>query len=863
MVLSSPQAIHACFENYPPVRQRLIFKGRVLVDDAVLSTVGVVDGSQVFMTARLQSGVEYPSEQPSPSPAPSSAASSQAGPPSGSASSLGDQGGTLLIPLDASSFGGAGLAAIIGQALSAVMGGGRGGGSRMSGQGDTQISVSLLPIQLGAASANPAHSALMRQHRRVSDGRSARGTPGRSPATSAASAERAAPSPAPAAGMSPSPSVGTDIRTDQARPEGEPLPGRASAQSAAAVPATQQESTINAALDDIFAGISTTATPAAPLPRAVESRPVPTIILPSTAGVPHPHRHTEPVSANATSTRAFPGLPPPLPPPPAAFMLQALPSVSPGMLQPQLQLHVPGAMMGARLSFPVDAGGPATAVPQGFSVPFSQGQGLVSTASHAPTADGEQPLVRIEMNGQWAVRLAGPSLVASLAAFGAHHRQQLHHAAPSADVTAAETSLQSLLGGRITETNCSFTTPTGVIRFVQQAGGPLTVSHFVQSANAGNDASQNAGLRVDSVRHDATVPVNSAPLQPQSTGSDRLGASVRGLVTTAPSPVVASESPASDATKPATSASPIRSARNASSPVACPVSYSGQPLRRVSTRVTAASFEPPVALVSNVGLHHTVTPSRSAYGRRQPLPTSGVRRQEGAVPVRASPSPPPDRSRRSPRQSRAADHAGLTPPAPAAPAASSSPAPVSARGVPSATPQPMDRQLAELQLQVANLQHQIQSQQAQHAVIFQQQQMWFQAAAAWYSQQQQLALAQQGASGGSVTTAAGSSGRGGDNATPSRTHAARATPEPPSSFAANLRGALSGGGSQGGGHPQRSRATAPASSPASPRSRDPGTPRPTAPAAGQSEVPTAAGGTATNNLAAPAGAESVPKSHSE
>jgi len=64
------------------------------------------------------------------------------------------------------------------------------------------------------------------------------------------------------------------------------------------------------------------------------------------------------------------------------------------------------------------------------------------------------------------------------------------------------------------------------------------------------------------------------------------------------------------------------------------------------SRVTAASFEPPVALVSNVGLHHTVTPSRSAYGRRQPLPTSGVRRQEGAVPVRASPSPPPDRSRR-------------------------------------------------------------------------------------------------------------------------------------------------------------------------------------------------------------------------
>jgi len=86
------------FENYPPVRQRLIFKGRVLVDDAVLSTVGVVDGSQVFMTACCRAALNILQSSLVPSPAPSSAASSQAGPPSGSASSLGDQGGTLLIP---------------------------------------------------------------------------------------------------------------------------------------------------------------------------------------------------------------------------------------------------------------------------------------------------------------------------------------------------------------------------------------------------------------------------------------------------------------------------------------------------------------------------------------------------------------------------------------------------------------------------------------------------------------------------------------------------------------------------------------------------------------------------------------------
>jgi len=117
-----------------------------------------------------------------------------------------------------------------------------------------------------------------------------------------------------------------------------------------------------------------------------------------------------------TSTRAFPGLPPPLPPPPAAFMLQALPSVSRNAAAATSTARSWG-YDGRPIVFPCGCRRTSNGCPTGLSVPFSQGQGLVSTASHAPTADGEQPLVRIEMNGQWAVRLAGPSLVASFGRF--------------------------------------------------------------------------------------------------------------------------------------------------------------------------------------------------------------------------------------------------------------------------------------------------------------------------------------------------------------------------------------------------------------------------------------------------------------
>ena len=974
------------FENFPPPRQRLIFKGRALADDAVLSSVGVIAGSQVFLTARLQQGVEYPTEGAASAgpPAAAAAAPGLAGFTGPATAAQGFPGGmnfgldrTIMIPVDLSGGGGGAgaLAALLGQVFSSMVGGG--GGAVGGAPGSNIAEVRVMPLGVstapGRAAAAPPIPGSQGQGSSSPVRSSSRAT-GRSATAMAGSSSRASSAPPPSAAASAATRRSLSAEAAEAAGNAGALasavvpPGASAspAVSGAAPPSGSASSTsvrapdqaLDSALDDLFgaaAAHSSSSGVAAVAAAPARAEPV---LPPAAAASSIVRMPMVPPAAAASGIVRMPMVPPaaaamvggvplqlvftsmpppPLPPPPLPLMTAAqLPPL--GLGGPPLGLGgpvgtfgvpSPGAaslqFMGLPTSVPVAAASyPVVVAPTGAQQ--AGARAVLSEASPRAASPMALPRLSIDTGGRWALQLAAAPLAATLAHAGAALHQQVQaqrqggqQEQPLAPAATAEPEipLQALLRGHVQTTHCSFVTPVGVVRFSQAAGGPLIVNQFsaahgaaapVVHEAAGGEAFAGAAPAVAPAAEVLPpaalppVPPSAAPTPaPAPTASEP-----QPLIAQPPKPAIASSpaestdpsaaragaagtttasstSPSADTAallRPAsgtTSAarpppmvpSPAAVEWHARSPPhsATPPSVAHhQPLRRISTRTSVSSmgvgpptYEPPLAVINNVGLQHTISPFRTQYGRRRPTNAStgaaaiatvavtsdvgsrrnasppvaaGASSSRGPASVERTPvqiyaastasatdvatdasagtatSPPPTvPSAAAPSPAASAPVVGAAGPSPTVPGAAASmlvpsaPIDVSSPALPHGPLLQPQASLADVQGQVVQAQAQLLQLQSQQQVVFNQQQQWFMAAAAWYSQQQQqqqllLQLQQQNLRGfaSNPSATAGAS----EQRPVARTAASQ------SSFAANLRGAFSGGASGASGTGLRS-----------------------------------------------------------
>lgn len=469
----------------PPSRQRLIFKGRVLVDEVSLESSNIVEGSQLFLTSRLPVG-PVSVETESADAAPDTATHSSQFNADSSATR------TFVIPMGAPGLSGGGIGQILGQVFSSL-------GAPLGGT----FSVRAHPVS-GDMSAISALFSGLSVPAGASQGGGETGQAARHNHSGLPQDNRSS-------------SVGNDSRAD------------GTAAPRAAVPATDiSTATLDAALDDIFGEVHPVPTPAPPqgeprsvAPQVLESFAAAAVAPSTSSDAPNAFRSGAVPAALTGSpntvllaapprgaTHVVAHLPPPPPPPPAPMHMLALAGGLRGLSslsEPPTGLSQHPALLYAPEqpppflydflphSFPrgTASGNGGTLGDAATTASMNAAVACLPRAAHAAMIP--LPGFMLESNGHRMFSPGQQPFTSGLSAAAGAIASASSRPLAAAGVVAQETPLQAFLSNQILQSVHAFVTPVGIVQFAQSSSGsPLFVS---QSATApGHPAATPSGF---------------------------------------------------------------------------------------------------------------------------------------------------------------------------------------------------------------------------------------------------------------------------------------------------------------------------------------------------------------------------------